>query len=103
MSRIDAFLPSTRCYHTAGRSLEELRPPALEHVFRHELAFDRSSLTRWRPRVGEERLAALLRESLRVAHETGALATKDLERVVVDTTNDSVVSSLGDVAATYSS
>jgi transposase, IS5 family len=57
-----------------------------EQVFRHELRFDRSSLTRWRQRLGEERLAALLQESLRVAHSTGALATKDLERVVVDTT-----------------
>ena len=57
-----------------------------EEVFRHEAPFDRSSLTRWRQRLGEERLAALPRESLRVAHATGALATKDLERVVVDTT-----------------
>ena len=57
-----------------------------EAVFRHELRFDRSSLTRWRQRLGEDRLAALLQESLRVAFDTGALATKDLERVVVDTT-----------------
>jgi IS5 family transposase len=57
-----------------------------EEVFQHAAPFDRSSLTRWRQRLGEERLAALLQESLRVAHATGALATKDLERVVVDTT-----------------
>ena len=57
-----------------------------EVVFRHELPFDRSSLTRWRQRLGEERLAALLQESLSVAHRTGAIETKDLERVVVDTT-----------------
>jgi IS5 family transposase len=57
-----------------------------EVVFRHELPFDRSSLTRWRQRLGEEQLAALLQESLAVAHRTGAIATKDLERVVVDTT-----------------
>ena len=36
-----------------------------ERVFRHALAFDRSSLTRWRRRLGEERLSALLQESLR--------------------------------------
>jgi IS5 family transposase len=41
-----------------------------ERVFRHELPFDRSSLTRWRQRLGEERLSALLQESLRVAHAT---------------------------------
>ena len=57
-----------------------------EQVFRHELPFDRSSLTRWRQRLGEEQVAALLQESLSVAHKTGAVETKDLERVVVDTT-----------------
>jgi IS5 family transposase len=57
-----------------------------EVVFRHELPFDRSSLTRWRQRLGEEQIAALLQESLSVAHRTGAIQTKDLERVVVDTT-----------------
>jgi transposase, IS5 family len=57
-----------------------------EESFRHRLPFDRSSLTRWRQRLGEAQLAALLQESLSVAHRTGALATKDLERVVVDTT-----------------
>jgi IS5 family transposase len=34
----------------------------------------------------EEQLMALIQESLAVAHKTGALATRDLERVVVDTT-----------------
>src|SRR5262249_27273091 len=57
-----------------------------EAVFRHELPFDRSSLTRWRQRLGEEQLAALLQESLAVAHRTGAIETKDLERGVVDAT-----------------
>jgi transposase, IS5 family len=57
-----------------------------EQVFCHALPFDRSSLTRWRQRLGEEQLVALIQESLSVAHKTGALASKDLERVVVDTT-----------------
>ncbi len=57
-----------------------------EESFQHVLPFDRSSLTRWRQRLGEEQLTALLQESLSVAHKTGALATKDLERVAVDTT-----------------
>jgi hypothetical protein len=55
-------------------------------VFRHECPFDRSSLTRWRQRLGEDELAALLQESLAVAHRTRALRPKDLERVAVDTT-----------------
>jgi transposase, IS5 family len=57
-----------------------------ELSFCHEAPFDRSSLTRWRQRLGEEQLVALIQESLSVAHKTGAIATKDLERVVVDTT-----------------
>ena len=57
-----------------------------EEAFCHRLPFDRTSLTRWRQRLGEEQLAALLQESLSVAHKTDALATKDLERVAVDTT-----------------
>jgi transposase, IS5 family len=57
-----------------------------ELSFCHKLPFDRSSLTHWRQRLGEEQLVALLQESLSVAHKTGALATRDLERVVVDTT-----------------
>jgi len=57
-----------------------------ELSFCHRLPFDRSSMTHWRQRLGEEQLVALVQESLSVAHKTGALADKDLERVVVDTT-----------------
>jgi len=57
-----------------------------EEFFQHKAPFDRSSLTRWRKRMGEERLASLLSETLRIAHTTKALSTQDLQRVVVDTT-----------------
>ena len=57
-----------------------------ELSFCHALPFDRSSLTHWRQRLGEQQLVALIQESLAVAHKTGALAPRDLERVVVDTT-----------------
>jgi IS5 family transposase len=57
-----------------------------EEFFQHRLTFDRSSLTRWRQRMGEERLLALLQESLAAAARTGALKPSDLSRVVVDTT-----------------
>ena len=63
-----------------------------EHVFRHEAPFDRSSLTRWRQRMGEERLAALIQESLAVAHKPGAITGKDLERVAVDTSDIAALS-----------
>src|SRR2546427_10790226 len=57
-----------------------------EEFFQHELPFDRSSLTRWRQRMGEEKLAALIQESLAVATRTEAMKPKDLARAVVDTT-----------------
>src|SRR6516164_2079578 len=57
-----------------------------EEFFQHRLVFDRSSLTRWRQRMGEERLVALLQESLSVATKTEAIKPSDLKRVIVDTT-----------------
>src|SRR5471030_95622 len=57
-----------------------------EEFFQHRLVFDRSSLTRWRNRMGEERLQALLQESLSVATKTGAIKPSELSRVIVDTT-----------------
>ena len=57
-----------------------------EEFFRNTLPFDRSSLTRWRQRMGEERLAALIQESLAVAAKTEALKPSELSAVVVDTT-----------------
>jgi IS5 family transposase len=36
--------------------------------------------------MGEERVAALLQESLSVAVRTGAMAPRDTRRVIVDTT-----------------
>ena len=56
-----------------------------EEFFQHEFAHERSDLSHWRKRLGDK-LELLLAESLRVAHETGALRTRDLKRVTVDTT-----------------
>src|ERR1700760_2815 len=56
-----------------------------EAFFQHAFPHERSDLSHWRKRLGD-RLELLLAESLRVAHESGALRTKDLERVTVDTT-----------------
>jgi len=53
--------------------------------FQHEFPHERSDLSHWRNRLGDK-LELLLAESLRVAHESGALRTKDLGRVTVDTT-----------------
>jgi IS5 family transposase len=57
-----------------------------EEFFQHRLVFDRSSLTRWRQRMGEEKLQALLQESLSVATRTEAIKPADLNRIIVDTT-----------------
>jgi hypothetical protein len=43
-----------------------------EELFVHKLQFDRSSLTRWRQRMGEQKLVALIQESLNTATRTGA-------------------------------
>jgi len=57
-----------------------------EEFFQHRLVFDRSSLTRWRQRMGEEKLQALIQESLSVATRTDAIKPSELSRVIVDTT-----------------
>ena len=57
-----------------------------EEFFQHKLVFDCSSLTRRRQRMGEDRLNALIQESLAVAAKTKALKPQDLSAVVVDTT-----------------
>jgi IS5 family transposase len=57
-----------------------------EEFFQHRLVFDRSSLTRWRQRMGEQKLQALLQESLAVATRTAAMKPSDLARIVVDST-----------------
>jgi len=57
-----------------------------EAFFRHTLPFDRSSMTRWRQRMGEAKLTVLLQESLHLATRTGAAKPADFTRVIVDTT-----------------
>src|SRR5436309_4641181 len=56
-----------------------------EEFFQHSFPHERSDLSHWRKRLGDK-LELLLAESLRVAHASGALRTKDLARVTVDTT-----------------
>lgn len=57
-----------------------------EEFFRHDLPFERSSMTRWRQRMGEDKVAALLQESLSVAVRLGAARPSDFTKVIVDTT-----------------
>jgi len=57
-----------------------------ESWFRHRLPLDRSSMTRWRHRVGLERLEAVLAETIAAAKRTGAMGEKHARRVTIDTT-----------------
>lgn len=57
-----------------------------ETHFQHRLPFDRSSMTRWRQRIGASDLEALLVETIAVAVKTRAVSERQLERITVDTT-----------------
>ena len=57
-----------------------------EEFFQHKLVLDRSSLTRWRQRMGEEKMNALLQESLSIAVKTDAVKPSELSEVIIDTT-----------------
>lgn len=57
-----------------------------ETHFQHRLPFDRSSMTRWRKRIGADEMELLLAESLVVAVKTKAVNQRQLERITVDTT-----------------
>ena len=57
-----------------------------ETHFQHRLPIDRSSMTRWRQRIGADDLEALLAETIAVAVKTEAVNERQLERITVDTT-----------------
>ncbi len=56
-----------------------------EEFFQHALPHERSGIRHWRKRI-DDRLEILLQESLRLAEAAGALRTRDIARVTVDTT-----------------
>jgi transposase, IS5 family len=57
-----------------------------EEFFQHKLPLDRSSMTRWRNRMGEDKMSIFLQESLYIGFKTAAIAPEDVREVVVDTT-----------------
>ncbi|MCB1080681.1 MAG: IS5 family transposase [Chlamydiia bacterium] len=57
-----------------------------ETFFQHDVPIERSSMTHWRKRVGDEALNMLLQESLFVALKAKALKPQDLTKITVDTT-----------------
>src|SRR5215212_5286709 len=56
-----------------------------EAFFRHVLPLDRSSLTRWRNRIGADQLEVLLAETIAAATRSEALHPERMERVTIDT------------------
>ncbi len=75
-------------YAEAGRPGVPTRLMVGLHLLKHmhALPIDRSSMTRWRQRIGADDLAALAQESLAAAHRGGALKPEHCERITVDTT-----------------
>ena len=57
-----------------------------EAYFRHWVPHGRSGLSHWRNRLGADIPDAMLRESLTMAQDAGALSKRDMEVVTVDTT-----------------
>ena len=57
-----------------------------ERFFQHQLPLDRSSMTRWRKRIGAERVESLLADTLAIACDSGAVKPQAMERVTIDTT-----------------
>lgn len=57
-----------------------------EERFQFRFPLERSSLTHFRKRIGEEALKTLLQESLSLAYKRGKISLKDIRRVAIDTT-----------------
>jgi len=57
-----------------------------EEYFQHAFPLERSGMTHFRKRVGEQALETLLQETLAAAHGGGALSVRATEAVAVDTT-----------------
>jgi predicted transglutaminase-like cysteine proteinase len=51
-----------------------------EIYFRHESPLDRSSMSRWRGRIGPDKLEAVLAETIAAALKGGAMAPKHIDR-----------------------
>jgi len=57
-----------------------------EVFFQHQLPLDRSSMSRWRARLGKDKLELLLAETLAAAQRAKAVDPAKFERVTIDST-----------------
>ena len=72
---ISAFIENPQWQYFCGLEYYTFVPP-----------YDPSSLSRWRERIGAEKLQLLLKETIDVAKRAGLLKSKELKTVIVDTT-----------------
>jgi Transposase domain (DUF772). len=59
-----------------------------ERFVHHRLPLDRSSMTRWRKRIGSDRLETVLADTLAIALDSGATEPTAMERVTIDSEAD---------------
>ena len=57
-----------------------------QEYYKHVLPCDRSSMTRWRKRIGKDKMTLLLKETTDVARRLGLLKKSEMRSVIVDTT-----------------
>jgi IS5 family transposase len=75
-----------KCYANTGWRIRIISLLYGEQFFCHRLPSGRSSLTRWRQRMGKTGWWALPPESLDLVTSTGAAKPSDFTQVIVDTT-----------------
>src|SRR5258707_10371511 len=71
--------------------LRRVENPYYQHFcgfdyFRHDLPVDRSSMTRWRERIGPAGMEVLLKATIAAGLDGGVVAAEEVEGVAVDTT-----------------
>ena len=85
------YLQHLHCLSDEAVLARWLESPYYQHFcgcvfFEHTLPIDASSLVRWRKRLGEQGMEALLAKTIEAAQHAGAVKPSSMQRVVVDTT-----------------
>ena len=72
---LERFVENPQWQYFCGSEYYVCKPPC-----------DRSSMTYWRERMGEEKMELLLKETIHVAKRCGFIKKRELQRIVLDTT-----------------
>ena len=72
---LEGFVENPQWQYFCGSEYYVSKPPC-----------DRSSMTYWRERMGEEKMELLLKETIHVAKRCGFIKKRELQRIVLDTT-----------------